>query len=169
MTRRAAILGLGERGLHWAHTCLNSGWVVRGFDPEPEADCGVAWPRDWKREATISATVQRADWVFCCLPERLELVQMVIQRAQAEAPKGAVIAVASRQHDIDALQGCAIRPGQVLRLSEAAGGGLSLDVTDRNHAEMRAHVRAGFAELAAIRSLVPPVMDGPQEEDAESA
>ena len=49
-----------------------------------------------------------------CLPDRLELMQKVIQRAQAEAPEGAVVAVTSHQHDVDGVQGCAIRPAQVV-------------------------------------------------------
>ncbi|MCG6884667.1 MAG: NAD(P)-binding domain-containing protein [Silicimonas sp.] len=169
MTRRAAILGLGSRGAGWATTCLAAGWEVRGFDPAPDGLVTAFWPAGCRRETTISGAVRRADVVICCLPERLELVQMVLQRAQAEAPMTSVIAVASQNLDIDALQNCAIRPGQVVRIGETDGDALALDVTDRNAPQLRSETRAAFAELAAVRSLALPPPPEDQGLDAESA
>lgn len=163
MSRRAAILGLGARGADWAATCRTAGWSVAGFDPDPSAGRVPSM----LRAPTISRAVRGADWVICCLPDRLELVQMVLHRAQAEAVEAAVVAVASRCHDIEALQSCAMRPGQVVRLADQPDGGLTLDVTERNLPDLRARAEAGFAELAAIRSLMAPV--GAQPEDRESA
>ena len=156
MTRRVAILGLGARGARWAEAFHRSGWVVTGFDPEPLAGRNLTRLSDWSRQDTISATVQGADWVVCCLPERLELMQMVLKRAQAEAPKEAIVAVASRTHDIEAVQACAMRPAHVFRVTEAEDGALSLDASDRNAPEARSAARDGLAELAAVLSLSAP-------------
>ncbi len=153
MKRRAAILGLGARGTVWAHTCLDAGWAVRAFDPAPDGLTGLTGVPGFRRERTISAAVERADWILCCLPERLELIQMVMQRALAAAPEGAVTAVATRTHDIEALQSCTSRPGQIFRLAETEEGGVSLDVTERNAEDMRQAAEGAFAELAAVRSL----------------
>lgn len=164
---RAAILGLGERGLHFASACDASGWRLRAFDPDPRAGAGGALPKGTKRETTISGTVHGADWIFCCVPERLELVQKIVQRAQAEALRDAIVAIVSERFDIETLQGCTLRPGQVIRLTSDAGG-LAIDLTDRNVAAVRKTAEAGVAELAAVLSLMPPFgEDGPQA--AESA
>ena len=168
MTRRVAILGLGGRGTRWAETFHQSGWVVTGFDPDPAAGRKLTKLSDWSRELTISATVQGAAWVFCCLPERLELTRMVLQRVQVEAPGTAVIAVASKQHDIEAIQACSIRPGQVVRVSETEGGGLAVDLSERNTPEIRALAQDGLAELMAVLSLQPEEVPD-QVRGAESA
>lgn len=168
MSRRAAILGLGSRGLTLAGACEAAGWRVRGFDPDPLAG-QAGWSRDWRREERISGTVAGVDWVFCCLPERLELLQTVIRRAQAEAPRGALIAVSSQNFDVDTLQSCAVRPEQVVRLSASPDGGVAIDLSDRNPSDVRVAVEAGVAELAAILSLSPPGDPDDQLGDAESA
>ena len=117
MSSKAAILGLGERGRAWAGMFRDAGWRVSGFDPDPSAMGLPTGSRGWRREQTISSTVAYADWVICCVPDRLELMQKIIQRAQAEAADAAVIAVTSRLHDVDAVQGCAIRPAQVVLIT----------------------------------------------------
>ena len=169
MKRRVAILGLGARGNDWAHTCLGAGWTVDAFDPAPEGAAALAGEPGFRREATISGAVKRADWILCCLPERLELIQTVMQRALAAAPEGAVIAVATRVHDVDVLQNCTIRPGQIVRLAETEEGGVTLDVTKRNAEEMRQAVERAFAELAAVRSLQPAQPQPGLPDDAQSA
>lgn len=169
MKRRAAILGLGTRGTGWAHTCLDAGWQVSAFDPAPDGLAGLTGLPGFRREMTISAAVKRADWILCCLPERLELIQMVMQRALAAAPEGAVAAVATRVHDTETLQNCTTRPGQIVRLAETETGGVTLDVTERNREETRQAAERAFAELAAVRSLLP-VRDHPNLSDnAQSA
>ncbi|MEL7151211.1 MAG: NAD(P)-binding domain-containing protein [Pseudomonadota bacterium] len=169
MSRRASILGLGRRGETWAGLCLDAGFDVRAFDPAPNAASAVARLPGLRREDTISAAVRSADWVICSVPDRLELIQMVLQRAQAEAPAHALVAVASPLHDIDALQSCAMRPGHVMRLVDTVGGGVALDVTDRNGLDAKQLGEALSTELAALRSLCAANVtysDGP---DAESA
>lgn len=168
MTRRVAILGLGDRGVRWARTFHSSGWAVAGFDPDPSAGKPLNKLPDWRREKTISSTVQGADWVFCCLPDRLELMQMVLQRAQAEAPASAIVAVAARTYDIEAVQACTIRPGQVVRVTETDDGGLALDVSERNIPETRAVAREGLAGLAAVLSMQADEVED-QARGAESA
>ena len=169
MSRRVAILGLGQRGARWAEAFHRSGWHVRGFDPEPGAGRVLDTLLDGRREQTISATVQYADIVLCCLPERIELMQMVLQRAQAEAPAGSVVAVASRVQDIEAVQGCALRPGNVVRVVEADDGAFSLDVSERNAPGVQRHARDVLAELAGILSLQDDVWSETYQRGAESA
>lgn len=154
MSRRVAVLGLGARGTRWARACLDVGWEVAGFDPDDRAGRTLGGA-GWRREGTISATVRRADWVICCLPERLELVQMVIQRVQAEAPRSAGVAVDIRGQDVEAVQGCALRPGQVVRVCERPDGGVALDVSSRNDEALRDEATGLLAELTAVLSLDP--------------
>ena len=142
---------------------------MRGFDPEPLAEGVPAKVADWRREDTISATVRGADWVVCCLPERLELMQKVIQRAQAEAPEGTIVAVASRAHDVEAIQGCALRPALVVHVDETADGGVGLNLSARNDAELKAAALATIAEVVAVLSLDEPEAEPDQRPDAESA
>ncbi len=155
MTERVAILGLGERGMRWAETCLAAGWDVSGFDPDDRAGLVVNGGAALRRETTITGAVQGATWVICCLPERLELMRTVVQRAQASATKDAVIAVASDEHGIEALQGCSIRPSHVFRLSDGADGDLALDVSNRNSAELRQRATESLAILSAAQSVAP--------------
>lgn len=166
---RGAILGLGRRGEVWAELCLAAGWDLTAFDPSPGSAAAEVRLRGIRREATISAAVHRADWVFCCLPDRLELIQMVMQRAQAEAPEHAILAVASPALDIEALQGCAMRPARVVRISVGEDGGCALDVTDRNPEDVRDMAEAVATELMALGS--PHWFGGgdAQDEAAESA
>ncbi|MEO1536427.1 MAG: NAD(P)-binding domain-containing protein [Pseudomonadota bacterium] len=169
MNRNAAILGLGRRGEAWARLCLDAGWSVRAFDPAPNAASAVARLPGLKREDTISSAVRHANWIICSVPDRLELIQMVVQRAQAEAPQQAVVAVASPVFDIEAIQGCAIRPGQVLRLCETPGGGVALDVTERNAPDLKSLAQKLTMELAALRSLGDDPTTQDDGADAESA
>ncbi len=166
--RRVAFLGLGARGTRWAEAFHRSGWQVSGFDPDPTAGQRLEALRDMRREQTISATVQGADLVVCCLPERIELTQMVLQRAQAEAPIEALVAVASQNQDIEAVQNCALRPAMVVRFLDADHG-LSLDVSERNAADVRQRAEDVAAELAGILSLSFEAPDAAYERGAESA
>lgn len=169
MSRRAAILGLGRRGEAWASLCLDAGWEVCAFDPSPSAASAFGRLRGARRAETISTAVHGADWVVCSVPDRLELVQMVLKRAQAEMPETGIVAVASPLHDIEALQSCAVRPGQVVRLAEPEAGGVAFEVTERNIPGFRALAATLAAELAAIRSLSTGFGPDVQDTDAESA
>ena len=91
--------------------------------------------------------------MICCLPERLELVRTVIQRAQAIAKHGAVIAVVSDTFDVDAVQGCAIRPGYVFRLSGAEDGDLALDVSGQNDKATRERATEVLAMFSAASTV----------------
>ena len=159
MSGCAAILGLGARGARWAETCLAAGWEVRGFDPDDRSGLGLADGAAFRRETTISAVVRNADWVICCLPERLELMRTVIQRAQAAASESAVIAVVSSAYDADTIQTCAIRPGRVFRIQNAPSGDASMEVTGQNDAEMRhsvAETLAIFSAASCARTIAHP-------------
>lgn len=149
MTRKVAVLGLGTRGGDIATAFHKIGWAVSGFDPDPLAEGVPDLKRDWTREATISSTVRGADWVMICLPERLELMRKVIQRAQSEAPRDAVIAVVTHDFDVDAVQGCAHRPAQVLRVDQGEDGGYLIDVSSKTDAGAKADARRVLAQLAA--------------------
>ncbi len=160
MSGHAAIVGLGARGARWAEALQAAGWMVSGFDPDDRAGRKLGGAT-WKREATISATVRRADVVLCFLPDRLELVRMVLQRVQAETKPETMVAVHSRLHDVDEVQGCAMRPAQVVRLSDAAEGGVALDVSARNDDALREQAALFVADLAAVLSLAPPAVTAP--------
>jgi 3-hydroxyacyl-CoA dehydrogenase len=170
MTRKAAILGLGQAGGAWARRFHAAGWSVTGFDPEPLAEGIPNFAHDWKRETTISATVRGADWIVICVPERLELLRKVIQRAQAEAPKEAIIAVATQTFDIEGLQGCAVRPGCVIRVNNGETGGFIVDLTSKTDDAARNGASNVLAELAASDSISgTATVTEIQTPDAESA
>ncbi len=170
MTQKAAILGLGQSGAAWAHRFHTVGWQVTGFDPEPLAEGVPQFVHDWRRENTISATVRGSDWVLVCVPDRLELMRKVIQRAQAEAPEDAVVAVATRTFSVEEIQGCAHRPGCVIRVSAGEDGGYFVDVNADTDAATRADATSVLAELAAMDGIGDAVgATKDQEPDAESA
>ena len=147
MTRKAAVLGLGERGALWAGALVQSGWEVTGFDPE-----GGAGVDQVLRETTISASVRGADWIVMCLPERVELMQKVIQRAQAEAPDHAIVAVASQEFDVEQVQSCAIVPARVV-LAKSNGDGFVFDITPKTAGDVRHEAVLTLSELSAALSL----------------
>lgn len=155
--------------MRWAATYHSSGWLVSCFDPDASAGHALMRQGDIRREATISATVRKADWVMCCLPERLELLQMVLQRVQVEAPHSAVVSVIARTFDVEAIQACALRPAQVVRVTEARDGTLSLGVTERNTSELRQQAEAVLAEQAAVMSMAWEPAGWSQDVGAESA
>lgn len=171
MTRRVAILGLGERGSAFARAFHASGWSVAGFDPDASAGSEIAFRSDWRRYGTISQTVATADWIVLCLPERIELLRKVIQRAQAEAPEGAILAIATRDTDAEAVQGCAMRPGQVLRLAIDPSGGLFVDATRANSVECRSEATKTLATLLVTDALLVRAtnFNADQSPEAESA
>lgn len=163
--RKAAILGLGDRGQFWLQTALQSGWQVSGFDPDPSAITNNR-RSEWQRKTTISSTVQDADWIVCCLPERLELMQKVIQRAQAEAPESSVIAVHT-QFAVDDIQACATRTGQLVQVTYDAAEGFALSVTSQNVAAIKDSAKSTLAEFAATLSLEPIAL-APENADANA-
>ena len=173
MSRKAAILGLGRRGADWARLLHRAGWQVAGFDPDPLAKGLPASARDCRREETISATVRGADWIICCLPDRLELTQMVLKRAQAEAEEDAVVAVHSIRHDVHEVQACAMRAAAVVQVSDRPGGGFTLDVSTKNSDHAKSFAREVLAEVAALSTLDPGkpqrAQKAAQPPDSESA
>ncbi|MXQ06322.1 hypothetical protein GQ651_00540 [Alphaproteobacteria bacterium GH1-50] len=162
MSRTVAILGLGRAGGEWARDMLDAGWRVRVFDPEPQPS-GLSGlkPKSFERTGTISGCVAAADWVIVAVPDRLELMQKIIQRAQAEAPETAIVAVLSETHEVDAIQGCAIRPGRVIHVRRQDGGGFDLNVTQRNDDAFRRDAVLALSALSAVRTIgadyVPPI------------
>lgn len=153
MSRKVAVLGLGSTGGRWARDCHAAGWQIAVFDPDPAAEGGSPLKGDWKRHDTISATVRGADWVLICVPDRLELIRKVIQRAQAEAPPRAVILSASRVFDIDALQGCAWRPERVAQVGREDDGGIALTLSHRNPTDLRGDLTDALSAIAAVASI----------------
>lgn len=170
MSRKIAILGLGSRGRAWAEAFCEAGWRVSGFDPDQAATGLSSARRGWRRDGTISTCVAGADWVLLCLPERMELVQKVVQRAQAEAPDGAVLGVVSDAFDVDAIQGCAIRPGRIVLIDGLPQTGAELKVSHRNQSELKVDALAVLSEICAEPALnVGGMDDADQVADAKSA
>ncbi len=162
MTRKVAVLGLGTRGGDIVRAFHASGWTVSGFDPDPGATGVPDLKQDWRRETTISGSVHGADWVVVCLPERLELMRKVIQRAQGEAPREATIAVLTQSFDLDAVQDCALRPAFVLRVDEGEDGGYVIDVSSKTAPAAKSDATMVLSQLAAqeftpkTREVQPP-------------
>ena len=153
MSRTVAILGVGDTGGLWARDFLEAGWRVRFFDPDPVAS-GIAGLRtSCERASTISGCVAQADWILIAVPDRLELVQKVIQRAQAEAPRSAITAVVSRSHDVEAIQSCSLRPAQIVTVARQDDGGFDMNVTSRNPDNFRKEAVLALSGLSAVRTI----------------
>ena len=86
-------------------------------------------------------------------PDRLELIRTVVQRAQAAAGTSALIAVASEAFDLDAVQGCAIRPDRVFLLGLDEAGAIAVALSPRNDAETKERVEDTLAMLSAAGSV----------------
>lgn len=138
----AAVIGGGERGIHWAVQFLLAGWTVHLFDPDPCVlrDAGLAVSAKAKGSARvpcgvlhchdrISTTVIGAAWVHECLPERLALKRKVIQVVQQYCPPDAVIASATTTFDAVQMQGCATRPAQIIVVQSQAMQRVNVHVT----------------------------------------
>ena len=166
MSRRAAVLGLGARGRVWAEAFQIAGWEVRAFDPDPEASCPILPRNAYRREDTISATVQAS---IHYQTEDALLLQKVIQRAQAEAPKDTLIGVVTREFGIDDVQSCALRPAMVIVTEAKDDGGYACAVTPKTDPAARATAEKVLAELAALGSIAALASLGLQPPDAESA
>lgn len=170
MSRRVAILGLGETGTYWSRLCCRAGWTVTVFDPDPKAALSLGLKTGLKRHETISETVRRADLIVLCVPSRLDLIRMVIQRVQSEALPESIVISTARKHDVDEVQACALRPAQVIHLVDGEDSGFALHLTSKNSAEVRDAVKALMPELAAVASLEQrPTYDRDQSDDAMSA
>ena len=169
MSRTVSILGVGKTGGSWARDFLEAGWRVRVFDPDPEAEGLFGIRTKTERASTISSCVSKAHWVIVAVPDRLELLQTIIQRAQAEAPRDAIVAVTSFSHDIDAIQNGALRPDRIVHVGRQDDGGFDMNVTQRNSDEFRQDAVLALSELSAVRTIgadyVPPVI----RDDAASA
>jgi 3-hydroxyacyl-CoA dehydrogenase len=169
MIRRVAILGLGQRGGAWAKAFHDAGWHITGFDPDPVPSGASVIGRDLRRETTISSSVARVDWVLICLPDRLELLRKVIQRVQAEAGDNAVIAVATSDHDMEAVRNCAMRPGNVIRVDRMPDGGFAADIPHDTSGTVRNDATAVLTELAALAGLTNRDAPADLQDKAESA
>jgi len=145
--RTAAILGLGETGAAWAKALDAAGWTIRVFDPSDLIEGSIPKGASARRMQTISATVRDAQWIIIALPQRLELIQKVIQRAQAESPEDAVVVTTARDMDLDAMQGCARRPERVVMLRAGDAGQVDLSMTNRNDDTIRAGILSLLSEI----------------------
>jgi 3-hydroxyacyl-CoA dehydrogenase len=170
VTRRVAIIGLGQRGLAFARAFHRAGWIVAGFDPDPRADLCPAPKRDWRRETTISASVARAEWVVLCLPERLELLRAVCQRVQTQAPDQSILAAVTREIDAVSAQDCALRPARIIRIGPGSSGGHVLETSANTPDDLRADAVSVLAMLGATGDLaLDRGGDADQSPAAESA
>ena len=153
MSRTVAILGVGDTGGLWARDFLEAGWRVRFFDPDPVASGIEGLRTSCERASTISGCVAHADWVLIALPDRLELMHKVVQRAQAEAPRSAIIAVASKSQDVETVQSCAVRPAHVVTVTRHEDGGFDINVTSRNPDDFRHEAVLALSGLSAVRTI----------------
>ena len=165
--RAVAILGMGKTGAAWARALHNAGWSLRVFDPADTAVEAMPKGPGCRRMDTISATVRDARWIVVALPQRLELQQKVIQRAQAEAPEGAIVIATAGALDLDLLQGPAPRPERVVQLRRDEAGDISLKLTRRNVDGLRADILALLSEIEGDLDLPQQASDS--EDSARSA
>ncbi len=131
--KTAAIIGGGVIGGGWAARFLLNGWNVRVFDPDPEAERKIGEVLDNARRSypglfdkgvpaegnltfheTMSDAVDGAIWIQESVPERLELKQKVYQALQAACAHDAIIGSSTSGFKPSELQGCAVRPEQIL-------------------------------------------------------
>jgi hypothetical protein len=89
--------------------------------------------------------------VVFCLPERLELMQKVIQRAQAEAPEA--IFCVHTDFEVESVQSCATRRGQILQVAYNDVTGFALSSTKDNPKELKENMVCALTELAATLSV----------------
>jgi carnitine 3-dehydrogenase len=133
MTKTAAIIGGGVIGGGWAARFLLSGWNVRVFDPDPQAErkigevlgnarrslpglSDVALPAEGALSfhATIQEAVAGADWIQESVPERLEIKITTFAAIQSACAKGAVIGSSTSGFKPSELQEGAAAPGQIM-------------------------------------------------------
>ena len=133
MTRVAAIIGGGVIGGGWAARFLLSGWDVRVFDPDPEAErkigevlanarrslpglSDVALPEEGKLSFhdDLAEAVAGAEWVQESVPERLDLKQKVYGQLMAAVGADAVIGSSTSGFKPSELQEGTARPGQIV-------------------------------------------------------
>lgn len=127
----AAIIGGGVIGGGWAARFLLSGWDVRVFDPDPDAERKIGAVLANARRAlpglsdaplppegrmsfhdTLSSAVEGADWVQESVPERLDRKQQVFGEIQAVS--GAIIGSSTSGFKPSELQAGAARPGRIV-------------------------------------------------------
>lgn len=133
MGKTTAIIGSGRIGCGWAARFLLSGWHVRVFDPDPGTEARLSRvieraraslpglydtppppPGRLSLHASLSEAVAGANWIQESAPDRLELKRKVFQAVQAACDPEALIASSSAGLSAEALQGCAMRPAQIL-------------------------------------------------------
>ncbi|MEX0287366.1 MAG: carnitine 3-dehydrogenase [Paracoccaceae bacterium] len=133
MTNTATIVGGGVIGGGWAARFLLSGWNVRVFDPDPEAERKIGEVLDNARRSlpglsnvdlpaegrlsfhdTIEDAVDGASWIQESVPERLDLKLKVYAQLQAAASGDAIIGSSTSGFKPSELQDSAARPGQIV-------------------------------------------------------
>lgn len=170
MTQRtAAILGLGRTGTAWARALSDAGWSLRVFDPGEATEGAMPKGAGARRMKTISATVRDASWIIVALPQRLELIQKVIQRAEAEAPRDAVVIATARDLELEALQNCLRHPARTVMLRLGESGAVELSLTPRNDEGLRAEVLAFLSQIEGDLELPQPASDAKAGDDAALA
>ncbi len=129
----AAIIGGGVIGGGWAARFLLSGWDVRVFDPDPEAERKIGEVLDNARrslpglsdvplppEGTLSFHDDMADavrgavWIQESVPERLDLKLKVYKGLQEACEPDAIIGSSTSGFKPSELQEDALRPEQIV-------------------------------------------------------
>ncbi len=132
MTKIAAIIGGGVIGGGWAARFALSGWDVKIFDPDPEAErkisevlanarrslpalSEVALPTEGQITfaPTIADAVSDADWIQESAPERLEVKHSILNDIQTHCRADALIGSSTSGFKPSELQQGAQRPTQI--------------------------------------------------------
>ena len=158
----AAVIGGGAMGRRWAARFLMAGWKVRLFDPD-RATAGMLGETlggSGERAARLrlacamSEAVAGADWIQESVPERLGLKRKVCQVLQSHCDPDAVIASSSIGFRPAQIQGCAMRPGQIIiarsRDPAALRSKVDLATSGANPPALVARARAALSGLGML-------------------
>lgn len=177
--RKAAILGGGQRGAGWAARFVLNGWDVAVFDPDPGVRDAVVAVVDAARSSLpalsdlpmpaegglhftnrISETVENADWIAECAPERIDLKRKLYQQVQSHCRAGTVIASASGRFTATVLQSCATRPEQIV-LAHAATPVYLMPLVELSGGSAASEAAAEAAEVLRELGMAPvsPALD----------
>ena len=133
MSKMAAIVGGGVIGGGWAARFLLSGWDVRVFDPDPQAERKIGevlenarrslpglsdgpLPAEGRLDfcATLAEAVSGAVWVQESVPERLDLKQKTYAEIEASAGPETLIGSSTSGFKPSELQDGALHPERIL-------------------------------------------------------
>lgn len=143
--KTVAIVGCGVVGRNWALIFLRAGWLVRVFDPDPNAEAKLRRaltqlckevPEFFKVSAEaisfhvkLSEAVQGAIWVQESAPDRIDLKRKLYQTVQAHSSPNTLIASSSETLAVSDVQAFTNRSRNLLIVRPTVEGFATNQVT----------------------------------------